>query len=42
MKKRYNPKEENIKKLQIYLSKINGGRKDKSTNSESGYVRTNR
>ena len=42
MKKRYLPKEENIKKLQIYLSKINGGRKDKSTNSESGYVRKNR
>lgn len=35
MKKRYLPKEENIKKLQIYLSKINGRCKDKSTNSES-------
>ena len=34
MKKRYLPKEENIKKLQIYLSKINGKRKDKSINGE--------
>jgi hypothetical protein len=33
--KKYKPKAENIKKLQIYLNKINGGRKDKSTNSES-------
>ncbi len=40
--KKYKPKAENIKKLQIYLNKINGGRKDKSTNSESGYVRKNR
>jgi hypothetical protein len=33
--KKYKPKAENIKKLQIYLNKINGGHKDKSTNSES-------
>ena len=25
-----------VKKLEIYLKKINGGRKDKSINSESG------
>ena len=34
--KKYKPKQENIKKLEIYLKKINGGRKDKSINSESG------
>lgn len=34
--RKYKPKKENIKKLQIYLSKINGERKDKSTNSERG------
>lgn len=32
--KKYKPKAENIKKLQIYLTKINGERKDKSINSK--------
>ena len=32
--KKYKPKDENIKKLIIYLSKQNGKRKDKSVNSE--------
>lgn len=29
MKKQYKPKQENVKKLEIYLSKQNGRRKDK-------------
>jgi hypothetical protein len=32
--KKYKPKAENIRKLEIYLKKINGERKDKSINSE--------
>jgi hypothetical protein len=33
--KQYKPKEENVKKLKLYLKKIeNGGQKDKSINSE--------
>ena len=35
--RQYKPKEENVKKLKLYLKKVeNGERKDKSTNSESG------
>ena len=32
--KKYRPKDENIKKLIIYLNKQNGKHKDKSINSE--------
>ncbi len=37
--KKYKPKAENIKKLEIYLKKINGERKDKSTNSKERKAR---
>jgi hypothetical protein len=40
--KKYKPKAENIRKLEIYLKKINGERKDKSTNSEERNVRAHR
>ena len=33
--KKYKPKQENIKKLLMYLNKQNGERKDKSVNSKS-------
>ena len=32
--KKYKPKDENIKKLLMYLNKQNGERKDKSINSK--------
>ena len=40
--KKYKPKAENIRKLEIYLKKINGKCQDKSTNSEERNVRTHR
>ena len=40
--RQYKPKDENVKKLKLYLKKIeNGGQKDKSTNSERGNIRKN-
>jgi hypothetical protein len=40
--KKYKPKAENIRKLEIYLKKINGKCQDKSTNSEERNVRAHR
>ena len=40
--KKYKPKAENIRKLEIYLKKINGKCQDKSTNNEERNVRAHR